>query len=63
MCKHFVQLSISIGHFFEDQVYDWVTLQKTGSHTPTEITPKLPPPPPPSKHVIYFLLSTPPPYI
>ena len=43
MCKHFVQLSISIGHFFEDQVYDWVTFQKTGSHTPTEITPKLPP--------------------
>ena len=29
--------------FFEDQVYDWDRFHKIGSHTRTEIIPKLPP--------------------
>ena len=35
--------------FFEDQVYDWGRFQKTGPHTHTKITLKLPPR---AKHVV-----------
>ena len=46
ICKHFVQSSIWIGHFFEDQVYDKGRFHKNLLANPYQNYPQVTPPPP-----------------